>query len=59
MNHRVGKVNQTTPLVEYYGKDFGFILLLPPVNQSPQKQSVAKLECISEYFKSQQQATVW
>lgn len=28
-------------------------------SESPQKRGVAKLECISEYFKSQQQATVW
>lgn len=32
MNHRVGKVNQTTPLMKSYGKCFGCILLLPPVN---------------------------
>lgn len=32
MNHRVGKVNQTTPLMKFYGKCFGCILLLPPVN---------------------------
>lgn len=28
-------------------------------SESPQKHGVAKLECTSEYFKSQQQATVW
>lgn len=32
MNHRVGKANQITPLMESHGKDFGSILLLPPVN---------------------------
>lgn len=32
MNHRVGKVNQATPIMESCEKDFGCIMLLPPVN---------------------------